>query len=296
MIVQPARWAAIVGLYFGVLVRSGADESEVALDTDEVALLQQRSVRLSANQSESALQLVARAAWFARASGEHSRSQQQSLFEAQPSPGFECTKYPMLCKAPFNCHRLTFLDKANMMFKMTTSSGHPNPQVWCLGPALKFYHSVVERCLVHHDLQESARVQQAEAIDTVDASYCFLEGHCANTDVTELSSIKEAELACDRKYGHQQWTSVSIGDFAWAAWHTAWHATEVAIPLAQHIDRDDDKLAGMAAAPEVSHAMGRLACAMGNFHCDVHYCKATYCRDPKYFEMFSHMFPDPETR
>ena len=35
----------------------------------------------------------------------------------------------------------------------------------------------------------------------------------------------------------------------------------------------------------------KAACAMGNYHCDVMYCKETYCKKEYYVERYKHLLP-----
>lgn len=43
--------------------------------------------------------------------------------------------------------------------------------------------------------------------------------------------------------------------------------------------------------PHTAQLFGQLACAMGNFHCDVLYCRETHCKKPINKQRYGHLAP-----
>merc|ERR1740129_542360 len=103
----------------------------------------------------------------------------------------------------------------------------------------------------------------------LDASYCFIEGLCSDTEVTHDATPTDAEALCDKRY--PDWRSLGYAEVQ------ALGANASALSLAEGF---------LDAAP--SRTFGRLACAMGNYHCDVMYCKDTYCKMPHYTAKYGH--------
>lgn len=161
--------------------------------------------------------------------------------------------------------------------RVATGDGHANLRTWCW--LEEFEHSLVTECLVNRDLKKSAHLvfdqQVARGAGELDASYCFMEGHCLDTELNENSTIQDAEKQCDRKYGHAGWAEVSRNSFL--------------------LDGVSSILTGGASASTGFHtkslaeSFGKLACAMGNWHCDNVYCKETYCKHPHYRERYSYL-------
>mmetsp|Transcript_47243 Transcript_47243/g.119014 ORF Transcript_47243/g.119014 Transcript_47243/m.119014 type:complete len:127 (-) Transcript_47243:36-416(-) len=114
----------------------------------------------------------------------------------------------------------------------------------------------------------------AEGIDQLDGSYCFIEGHCTNMNVTYDTTVEEAEAACDAKYGHENWTSVTFTSI-----------------LSDPTGLGAAVISGFRTR-EQSKPFGMLACAMGNFHCDVMYCRDTFCKKREYVEKYGHFLKE----
>merc|ERR1719334_1813739 len=121
--------------------------------------------------------------------------------------------------------------------------------------------SIARYCFKEPDLKLNAqRVYTRMALDG-NTRYCFLERHCTNKDITPDSTMEEGIAACDKKYGHERWTNVKFADQP-KVHGDSYNTTE---------DAD---------------YWGMVACAMGNFHCDIIYCQETYCKMPEYIEAF----------
>merc|ERR1719510_1460443 len=84
-------------------------------------------------------------------------------------------------------------------------------------------------------------------------------------EVTEHTTREEADEMCNKRYGNEAWTNFG------------------------------HSMLGLPPSGGASEDRWRFAaCAMGNYHCDVFYCRVNYCQDPKYIAAFSHMTPkDP---
>jgi len=207
---------------------------------------------------------------------------QMPMLPPLPTPKpFDCEKYPFMCQAPFNCQRSTPLEQARTTFTMATQDGHANLHLWCASP--QYADTLVKNCLVDKDLKRSGwamfnatlRGAFGPITKELDGSYCFIEGHCSNEAVTEHTTLEEAEQMCDERYGHDGW-AVSFGckDLMEAQWMFG------------------------ATTPngfkhtKVTRAFLKAACAMGNFHCDVMYCKETYCKNPYFVSKYGHLLPN----
>lgn len=211
--------------------------------------------------------------------------QELSLLSAwQEAHGaIDCGEYPGVCEAPFNCNQLlNTSDLEKMMWQVADEEGHANMRSWCMAGGSTYWSSTVQECLVNKNLKESAKlnfdIQRARGADEEDASFCFLEKHCTNTDVTESTSPAEAESICDQRYG-KWWRHFGL---------------KTAIPgLAKGTNTDVESYKspalklGNRGASKLSMRRAMLSCAMGSYHCDVVYCKETYCKDPAYVGKYS---------
>lgn len=195
---------------------------------------------------------------------------------APATSSVDCHDYPELCEAPFNCD----LDAA--------TQADNNLYAWCSVPQ---YADYVTACLVDKDLVKAAWVQfnataagevselDGDVLLSADASYCFLAGHCSNTAVTNSTTLEDAEQMCDDRYGHEGWS-------------TFLQANSDRSKLKEHVVKDMEIHKDHFSDRESASYYVKLACAMGNFHCDVVYCKETYCTMPEYIERFAHLQPE----
>lgn len=197
----------------------------------------------------------------------------------KPAKAFNCTEHPLLCQPPFNC-QAAHPD----MLKWTldggwAASGHSNLETWCLFSDEDFY---VHECLAKKDLVNAAKLQfqwakgKGTGMDELDASYCFIEGHCTNEAVTNETTLQEADHLCDLRYGndwHKFGSLDRMGDFFYTP---------------RHMPKDPF---GGFHDTRVTKSYAMAACAMGNFHCDVVYCKENYCKDDYYRKKYEHLQP-----
>merc|ERR1719433_1914021 len=86
-------------------------------------------------------------------------------------------------------------------------------------------------------------------VGELDGSYCFIEGHCTDTKVTLNTTLAEAEKLCDEKY--PDWEKVGMDDLSKAR-------------AKGGFSRQDGLV-----NTEISRVCGTVACAMGNYHCEL---------------------------
>jgi len=230
----------------------------------------------------------------------------KSKYELQPQARqqvkvkevFNCSAYPEVCAEPFNCQhfcstanctRPDDLIEASQMFGAIAIDGKPNLQSWCGSPA---YHEYASQCIADRDLVKAAHTQYdntkagMHGVSTfqLDGSYCFIDGHCLNQAVSKDTTSEEANAQCDARYGRTAWTT--IGDplanesIAFAAGYGK-------------IMQQGNQSNGFT-GQEQTRGFLLLACAMGNYHCDVMYCKETYCKDPEMITKYSYFLEDLE--
>lgn len=186
-----------------------------------------------------------------------------------------CTETPALCQAPLNCdkNRVDYRETGRMLLRhVATLDGHSNLRPWCWDGARSFATTLVQHCIVNHDLMTSAKktfeLQKKAGIDLIDASYCFKEKHCLDTKVTVNTTVAEAEKFCDEKYGHDAWAKLNLISGK---------------PKSKYFTKETGFQDSATPA-----FFGKMACAMGNYHCDIMYCKETYCKDEFYVKKFEH--------
>ena len=180
---------------------------------------------------------------------------------------FDCEAYPKMCRAPFNCHRVPGLSADPSWLHGNASEGlaasGPNLQAWCSVPMFEGY---IHTCLVEKDLAKAARLQYEGTKAgkygpysyELDGSYCFIEGHCLNTRVSHGTTLEEASQMCDERYGRSRWANFG-----------SWLSHDV-------IGLPEPKNASNGFDGQENTAPFLLAgCAMGNYHCDVMYCRET---------------------
>jgi len=190
-----------------------------------------------------------------------------------------CAAYPDFCKEPFNCQ--TYSEKEDRMYKTVgyAPGGVPSYRTWCMQPN---YASYMSRC-ASGKLKEAGRIQFAltEAgmfgglCREADGSYCFLEGHCANDEVSENTTLEEAVEMCDKRFGREAWSRFGAAD-----------APEDSRP-GYGSEEARDPRNGFDSVRQTRPFL-LAACAMANYHCDVVYCKETYCKDPYYVQKYGH--------
>jgi len=188
---------------------------------------------------------------------------------------FDCKAHPGLCKPPFDCHQVSSEDVQLWLKQGAAPQGAPNYKLWC---ALPHYEEYASACAAG-DLASAGQLQFrltssghfGAHTKELDGSACFIEGHCANKEVTNKTTVQEAVGMCDQRFGRQ----------VWASWGSE------AMPLQDHLDYDvpADMSKGYQ-SPQQSRPTVLAACAMGNYHCDVMYCRETYCKDEYYVKKY----------
>uniref|UniRef100_A0A7S4QRW5 Uncharacterized protein n=1 Tax=Alexandrium monilatum TaxID=311494 RepID=A0A7S4QRW5_9DINO len=206
-------------------------------------------------------------------------SQAPSAKGPESRPVFDCQKHPGLCKEPFNCQ-----DYTGDEWHAWKATGVERVQLktWC---AAAQYETFITTCLAKKDPVSAAKLQFeltaggafGNDVAEYDGSYCFLEGHCVNSEVNENTTMEDAEAMCDRKLG-QSWRRYASDN----------------LPA-------EDRIGGVPLPPDGRNGFTNrgqvrpfviMACAMGNLHCDINYCKETYCQMPYYKDKYGHLLKE----
>lgn len=200
-----------------------------------------------------------------------------SQFDLRPKPALDCKLTPVLCKAPFQCetNAPTRADEKRWEKMGLAADGHANLRYWCGEQSAA--NNIVQECLVNRDMIKSAHmvfdIQMKKGESELDASYCFLEGHCTNPQVTVNTTVEEAEHLCDERYGGR-----------WRTWGSN------ASPPADQIKyalKTTANVTGYTSQAQTTPFV-LAACAMGIYQCDVTYCKETYCKMEQYVKKYGH--------
>ena len=159
------------------------------------------------------------------------------------------------------------------------TDGHTNLQSWCLMSG--FRKGIVDSCIIQRELSKAGRLsfeeQGQSGVLEADGSYCFSAGHCLETRVTNATTIADAERLCDEKYGRAVWSTLTIQDVL---------ATELSAAV-----RGQLSLQTGIQNHEAAVRFAQVACAMGNFHCDVIYCRENYCNKEHFRSRYQHLEP-----
>eukprot|EP00439_Symbiodinium_sp_Y106_P040601 s1756_g4.t8 len=212
----------------------------------------------------------------------------------------DCKKFPMFCTKKLNCSKdllmshelqtpasedpLTESEKSAMETRIATSSGKANLRSWCR--AYPMYSTSMQKCIVESDSRgygrEMFKSQQKLKLTSADAIYCFVSGHCNNTQVTEKTTMQEAEGICNKLYG-QRWTELGWKDYM------AVLARALEVATKHHIPKEWNFTGWGSLVKIARHEAGisaMTACAMGNFQCDVTYCQMNYCHNDRFRAKF----------
>jgi len=198
--------------------------------------------------------------------------------------GYDCESLPHMCKAPFHCDQWTHQDTLDIrMHGIATTDGHPNLRSWCMPGLERYASTVVRECVVNKHLQTSAQVSLMRTFrdyaDELDASYCFAEGHCTNQVASDYSTLNDMENMCDYRFGGRPgWTRNFV------------KSLKRLIEMPQQFTNLVSSKSGIV-SQRITRVMSKMACAQGIFHCDIQYCKHTYCRDEYYVKRYSHLLP-----
>lgn len=252
-------------IFSAVLAASQAEQDTCERDSCSVEFLQ-RGLHVDATDSKSQLQ-------------------PQASEKIAVKSGFDCSSYPALCVEPFNCQTSDGSQGIGPGAAIA-KNGHANLQSWCQVPQ---YHEFVGQCIVEKDLVKAGHTQYTNTkagkhgpnTFQMDGSYCFIEGHCLNQAVSENTTLEEAESQCDARYGHEAWTT--MGD------HQS-HDTMTHLSFMSNLGKLD--LSNGFPGKEGTQGFLLMACAMGNYHCDVMYCKETYCKDQDMIQKYGHFLED----
>eukprot|EP00930_Biecheleria_cincta_P046124 TRINITY_DN31812_c0_g1_i1.p1 TRINITY_DN31812_c0_g1~~TRINITY_DN31812_c0_g1_i1.p1 ORF type:complete len:325 (+),score=30.69 TRINITY_DN31812_c0_g1_i1:144-1118(+) len=205
-----------------------------------------------------------------------------------PSSGpVNCSAYPMFCNSKVDCatNPLTPEERKTYDKQLATASGKANLRTWCL--AYPMYSTSVQKCIVEGDSQGYARAtfetQKKLKLLDADAIYCFVAGHCNNTEVTDSTTVEQAEAICDRRYGRERWASIGFKDFMDVLGRALKLGNTHQVPKEWHVTGFGSPV---KLARHETDIMAMTACAMGNYRCDVAYCQTNYCNEPSYRARF----------
>lgn len=196
---------------------------------------------------------------------------------------FDCAALPYMCEAPFNCQNWTLKDTLGIMLNgFATKDGKANPRSWCMPGAQAYADTMLKECVARGNPHGSAQLLRERSLDLghqeMDASYCFAEGHCRDFGAGEGSAAADSEQICDSKFGRDGWTTDLLKSL------TKSFSGKSAQPNLMNLKHGFNNRA-------VTEALTKMSCAMGVYHCDVQYCKHTYCKDEHYRSKYSFMEP-----
>jgi len=198
--------------------------------------------------------------------------------------GYDCEKLPHMCKAPFHCDQWTHQDTLDVrMHGLATTDGHANLRSWCMPGLERYASTVVKECVVNKNLKLSATTALQRTFndwaDELDASYCFAEGHCTNTVASDYTTQTDMENMCDYRFGSRAgWTRNFV------------KSLKRLMDMPKSFTNLVSVTSGIS-TQRVTRVLSKMACAQGVFHCDIQYCKHTYCRDEYYVSKYSHLLP-----
>lgn len=183
---------------------------------------------------------------------------------------FDCELDPKRCGEPFHCDKPPGI----------TTSGGAHPQAWCA--SFPFYEDYLHECLANKDLINAGRMLHDHVKQGIyghnmveqHGSYCFIEGHCLNTRVTPSTTMDEGSAMCDERFGREHWSGTM------PTWQK--HLS--------HSSRSTER--NGYNNTEIPDIMAHAACDAGMYHCDVIYCKETYCKDEEMVKKYSHFLDD----
>uniref|UniRef100_A0A7S2IJ08 Uncharacterized protein n=1 Tax=Alexandrium andersonii TaxID=327968 RepID=A0A7S2IJ08_9DINO len=200
-----------------------------------------------------------------KASAEYDSNLAVSRYNLTGLPaGVHCADVPDACKPPFNCNMHT----ASSMYSSITYStdGHANYNSWCHTPYLEYALKCQRRAFPEATVALTRTRELHPELVEMDGQYCFAAGHCENSHVSEETTLEQMEDMCDDIFGHGVWTSKGLLDLFRAK----------------------------AGKKRKENEYAQLACAMGNFHCDVLYCKEKFCEVEHWRKKYGHLAaPDP---
>jgi len=174
---------------------------------------------------------------------------------------YNCGHYPEACQPPFDCQ----LKPEEQRQSAKGREGHAHWSSWCKAPF--GYMAGAIHCQ-KGDLRKYATTIHAlqnkisPLVENVDANYCFSFGHCDNFEVSPNTTLAESEAMCDRRFG-QSWREMKFPQ-------VGLQNIRMSFGQGLHLDKRG------------AEEFAKLACAMGNYHCDAIYCQQEYCSSPKW--------------
>lgn len=192
----------------------------------------------------------------------------------------DCQSQPYMCEEPFNCDKEP-PEHELQRSQIATLDGHADFSAWCDSP----YMAAAKECS-SRNMTEYGRIMHqiqvklsmgGRGIESMDAHYCFSFGHCDNHEVTESTTLQEAEAMCDRRFGHHEWAFLTFDE---AMKNLAFFPDGDL-----HLGSDMNMYLG----PRAEYSFAQMSCAMGSFHCDVMYCQQEYCNQPEFKDKYDRL-------
>jgi len=190
-------------------------------------------------------------------------------------PTVNCSEYPVFCDSKLNCsgNPITVAESVAWGKQLVTADGHANLRSWCM--VYPSYATALPKCILEDSKLEYAKAMyefQTIAQSTeADGAYCFGSGLCNNTKVTLNTTLQEAEGICSARYG-DRWKGIGWADLEG--------------PVAPAVP----EMYNHSPMPrQIAELFAMAACAMGNYQCDVFYCKVNYCQNDDYLQRFGNL-------
>mmetsp|Transcript_69924 Transcript_69924/g.198177 ORF Transcript_69924/g.198177 Transcript_69924/m.198177 type:complete len:376 (-) Transcript_69924:78-1205(-) len=190
---------------------------------------------------------------------------------------FNCTAYPHMCSQPFNCEHFRPGEAVEWYYR-GMAKVDSNLRHWCNYPKEA---SGLATCIYENDpvggakirLKALERSEHPKGIQAREASRCFVEGFCMDTEVRRETTKLEASKLCDNRFGREAWSKFGLYN-------------ELASDSMQNARYPGS--AGFTNRNE-TRPWTIMSCATGRYHCDVMTCKQTFCVDEYFVKRFGHL-------
>lgn len=204
---------------------------------------------------------------------------------------FNCSRDPAMCEEPYNCQRAP--KTALEFWAIASSTKFPEMGKDELGiskPALQFacyfdpYFWSWLKLVNAGDKIAGAHARYQVSMEgewlpgpgrrQTEASECFIEGHCLNTAVTNLTTDEEGQKMCLERYGDYIGGQVALLDSDLLAVASDIHGI------------------ALKSAARVAHAFGQNSCVLKEYPGFVVYCQETHCKDKEMIEKYGRLQDD----
>lgn len=186
----------------------------------------------------------------------------------------DCEQYPMFCDPKVNCagKPVSNAERHSLEKRLATPTGHANPRAWCL--IYPLHAMSLQKCVLESNplgyAEECYAQQEKLGLVDADAVYCFAAGMCNNTEVTLDTTVQQSEAICDHDFGRNKWLNIGWKDF-----NDMMDRAKKLLANYGQMNLTDYEL--FTIAQREAKISAEVACAMGNYQCDVFYCKQKFC-------------------